>query len=395
MNYSTSVLLAVVLFSTIGCESFSGVREDNPVVGPPPPRVASRAELEADSRNYANLTPVSNTRPSGQNSILQTDGGQRESNVLVKRIANSEMVATVNGTVILASDVLAPFQGRLQQAKDKMPADLFEKERLKLLKSQLPAVIEQEMLVEAMKSKVSPEQLESFEKQLDESFANEHVKGMLKRTNSGTSKELDEKLRAQGNSLASLRKAFGKKQMALFYLFGEANTKRTLSRSDLIVYYKEHADEYTHPAKAKWQEVSVSFAKHGGKGKAAQIVKQAILELQQGVRFGEVAKKYSNGATATNGGNWDWTERESLADSNIGTLIFTLPVDQVSDVYLGEKAFKIIKVTERQEKTVTPLAELQDQIKLKIESSARNIETKAVIERLKRETVIRTVFDER
>ena len=98
-----------------------------------------------------------------------------------------------------------------------------------------------------------------------------------------------------------------------------------------MAYYDAHRSDYDVPAEVKWQELEVSFTKHGGKKQAWDVFNQAVQELQSqhGENFNEVVKKYTDGPKPDNGGQMGWTHKGSLANKEIERALFELPVGQI------------------------------------------------------------------
>ncbi len=208
-----------------------------------------------------------------------------------------------------------------------------------------------------------------------------------------SARELDLKLQKDGTSLDQLRKTFGTQQLAMQYLATESEVHVELGRVDLLKYYHENIEKFTHPAQVKWQELRISFDKNGGRNGAIGKLNQAVTELQQGKDFAEVARKYSDGATASNGGHWEWTRQGSLADSKVDQLLFSMKKGQISAVVESPGHFQVLKVTDRKDASVTPFEQVQQNIQSEIIKKKRKEKTAQVIERLKESADIETIFD--
>ena len=222
------------------------------------------------------------------------------------------MVARVNGTPILAGQVLEPYAAKLMAARKQLSPSEFRKGQEMLLKKNLPAQIEQMLMVDAVKSKLKQEQFEQIDAQLDEFFELEveRLKGQFQVSNSA---ELEGLLQSQGMSLVSMREMFGNRQLATEYIRGEIGEQAPLTRQDLLVEYNRRKEEFAKPEQVKWQQIQVSISKHGSRDAAIQVLNQAITELQQGADFSDIAKRSSDGPLKDQGGHWDWTQPKSKA----------------------------------------------------------------------------------
>lgn len=385
-SQTIAAFLAVAFVALAGCDKSKPVRVDNPVVGPPPPRVTP-TDLQIDQQNYAGLDHSSE---SGKTVVQTTSSNSVNSKP--GALDDAQIVATVNGFPILAGDVLERYGMQMKQIKSQAPPAQYQQARYQLIQRDLPGHIERALLVQTLKSQIDAEQMDNVKAQLDTLFEAEVLK-MMERTNSVTSHELNQKLKQQGTSLEQLRSAFGTQQLAMQYLALEAREDKIYSRSELLEYYRDHIDDYTNPARVKWQEIIVYFKPHGGKSGAADVVKKAIRELQSGADFADVARNHSDGATAQQGGVWDWIQKESIADEVLRDKLFALKAGDITEVMVKPNAFQIAKVIDLEEQNATPFEKLHDDIQTKLKAESQKEATKAVLEKLKETATIEVLLE--
>ncbi len=304
-----------------------------------------------------------------------------------------EVAATVNGRPILVADVLERYSGQLEKARQQLPADKFEEARLGLLKKELPGHIEQQVLIDAALSQLDGDRKKAVEQQLDTLFE-KRIDEMKSQLGVSTHAELEAHLQAMGTTLSSVRKAFSDQQLALQSMSLHAGQEPNINRQELMAEYERRLPEFTTPAQVKWQQLWISYDKHGGKDGALAVLDSAIHELKAGMPFDDVARKYSDGVMAAEGGNWDWTQRESLADAQIAQALGELQVGEIGSVIQGEKAFQLVKVTGRRPESRKPFAEVQGEIHEELLKQKRQEMAKDTLEKLKSKAVVMTMFDE-
>ena len=66
---------------------------------------------------------------------------------------------------------------------------------------------------------------------------------------------------------------------------------------------------------------------------------------------------------AKEGGVHDWTAQGALASDELDKQIFSIPLNAMSEIIEDERGFHIIRVLERQQAGLTPLSEVQDEIR--------------------------------
>lgn len=364
------ILLAVAL--TTGCTGRS-YDVANPVVGPVPPRRAAAAE------QYAQL------ELSESSDIVQV---KLENEPLLM----TTVVATVNGRPILAGDVLEPFESRLNEMRPKLTEAQFREAQLSIIKRDLPRLMEQTLLAEAIRSKLTKDQLDTVERQVDIYFEQD-IQDLKQRLKVSSLAELEHAMQQQGMSLSTRRRMFGERLLAGEYIKAKVgNSDPPISRQELLDDYQKRLEEYATPTQIKWQQLQISVAKAGNRAKAAARMELALAELREGTSFDEVVRKYSDGPLATNGGHWDWTQPESVANSDIRKALETLKEGQVSPVLTSDNFLQLVKVTGRRDASHTPFGEVQEKIRQKLIEERRAAKAKAVVQELKAAAVTTSIF---
>ena len=366
------IVICLAMILSVGCTQHRYEVAD-PVVGPAPPRKQSLESVAYDSETMGEVQLASYTAD--------------------EPIPSTEVVAWVNGTPVLAGLVLEPFAAKLAQASKQLPPSEIRKAQEMLLKQNLPAQIEQTLMVSAVKSKLEVEQYDLINEQLDEFFEQEveRLKGQLGVSNLA---ELEGKLQTQGMSLVTMREMFGNRQLATEYLRGKMGEGSPLTRQDLLTEYNRRREEYAQPEQVTWQQIQISISKHGSEIAARAVLNQAITELRQGVDFSDVVKRYSDGPLKDKGGHWDWTQPSSIANPKVRDTLAQLQMGQLSPAVNTGNALQIVKVTGRKPATYTPFDEVQETIRKELINNEREQRAQQIVDELKAEAVIETIFDD-
>lgn len=362
-----------------GCDS-ARKKADNPVMGPPPPRTA---ELDRGQSPLGGQSSGSEIRLAGAD-----EGGY----AALGTFEDTQVVATVNGAPIFASEVLEPYGPYLTEARKKLSQPEYEKFRRKLIARDLNRRVERKILIESLRETLAPEQVKQLNGHLDSMFENE-ISKMKQQLNVSTNLELDQQLQKQGTSLAKLRDEFSNQRMSMEYLGAKTKVNHDVTRQDMLQYYNEHLDEYATPARVKWQQIQVSFSKNGGRRGAQEVVDQVVKELRAGADFGAVVRKYSDGPTVSESGVWDWTQAGSLADKEVEQALFELPEGTISQVIEGQRSYQIVRILKSEPAGHKSFAGLQDEIKKTLQQDARKQATQKVLDELHASAVVETIFD--
>lgn len=382
------LLFVLVVPGLSGCEwlqNLTAGKEANPVFGEAPPR----------TQVAANPQPRETQQTGFRDGPIRPASGTAGAVDPAFDLSGSQVVATVNGEPILASDILERYGPQMQAARVKSGGneEIMRSVREGVIRRDLPSHIRRKLLVNAFRKSIPQKNLKMLDQSINAAFEN-RIEDLKKEMKVDTRYEVEEKLAQQGTSLATLRDMFANGQMAHHFYEAKKRTKKVFGRPELRAYYNEHLADYEQKARVRWQEIEIRFAKNGGRLQAEQKMQQAIAALRQGTDFGTVAKQYSDAATAKNGGQEDWIQHGSLADKQLERKLFEeLPVGQISSVLESDSAFRIVKLTDREPAGFTPFADVHEDIKKKLEAEAREANAKKVMDDLYADAVIWTIFD--
>lgn len=406
MRYAQVYFLFLVSLGMVGCETTPKV--DNPVLGPPPPRLESalkqqklkHTELASRANDKQNILEgdfedADNPFESPVITASTTSAGSAADKVENNEdfLSDSTVVAMVNGTPLFVSDIIGVYDFQLKQAEQRMPPEEYKKLRRALVKRDLKGHIERQLLIHEMKSTLKKEQLDQLQQHLEKAFEEERIPELQKGIGVNSPQELEEKLNQQGRSLYSEKELFMKQQSAIQFMAVKAKATDDYGREEVLARYKANIKEYEVPSKVRWQRIRISYAKHGGKDKAIAVLDEVIHKLQAGEDFGELAKKYSDGTRSEKNGQWGWTSRGSLAEPEVETALFELPIGKTSQVFETPNSFQIVKVNDRKEAGHIPFADVQNKLEQSMISEARMKATKEILEKLHAKAVIETIFD--
>lgn len=377
----------IVLAALPGCTAITNAlaitKTDNPVLQPPPRRI-SLDDSAADER-------VASTKPetTGIQPVSATSGGAGDDT----EVFNASVIARVNGAPIFAGDVLQQYGEYLLKAREKLPPDKYTELRNEIIRRDLRNHIERRLLVERMRSKLKPDQVKVLEQHLDKLFEEQMVTKLKNELKVTTRTELELALNERNTSLQALRNSFGNDRMAMEFLFSSIDRPPPATRPEIVAYYQEHLDDFAVPARVKWQQIQVSIDRRVSKAQAEAKLAEAQRELAAGVPFETVAKKYSDGATASEGGVWDWIRAGSLADTELEAKLFAMPVGEISEVHATRDAFQIVRVIDREAESRTPLADVQDDIAERIKKERERDLPKQFVESLFENAIIETEYE--
>jgi parvulin-like peptidyl-prolyl isomerase len=162
----------------------------------------------------------------------------------------------------------------------------------------------------------------------------------------------------------------------------------------MLDYYHQHREEFEYPPRARWEMLLVRFSSYRSKAEAYRAIAALGNAVLDGEPFAEVARRGSEGATAREGGVYDWTTRGSLRSKIIDEAIFTLPVGQLSRILEDERGFAIVRVIERQEGGRVSFEEAQVQIRERLKKQHIERQIKEYLQEARKGIRVWTAFDD-
>jgi len=424
------VLLWLLILSSVQLASCNALQKkhDNPVMTAAPRRVeAEPAEADEAESKYVDTIDVPKKSKEKANSDVvpvsatekpkEDDGSDTEKvrKALASNpwddwkddttIFNSQVAATVNGAPILNGDVLDRYagflisvRGEMQKAAadprfkgEKPGPEQYEKFRYGVIQREIASHIQKKLLVERLKGGMKAEQLKMMEAHIDEQFVKE-VDKLKKELKVSNKTELELALNKKGTTLQNVRDNFALDRLAGECIAIKSEKLKPIERPEMIAYYQSHPDDFLVTAKVKWEQIQVSITPSLNRKAARAKLEQAIAELEQGVPFDTVARKYSDGSTAREGGAWDWMEEGNLADTKLEKKLFSMSVNTLSEIHEYQDSLSVVRVTERQNPGRKPFREVQKEIHDIIDSEHMKNRPKKLFKELFSQAVIETHY---
>ncbi|TWT33396.1 peptidylprolyl isomerase [Blastopirellula retiformator] len=314
----------------------------------------------------------------------------------------ARIVALVGGQPILAGDILGPVNQAIAKRVAQLPEEqqaqvteeILEEQRQLALRELLPNMIDTKMVYLDFIRTIPQDKLTEMQAHLDTQYAEYQMESDLKQYGVQTPAELDIALRKEGSSLEKKKRLFLEQIIAQQQLRTHVKPDTEVTHRQMLDFYHEHAAEYERPARARWEQLMVRFDKFNTKGEAEQAIADMGNQVLRGAPLDAVAKKHSQGFRASDGGQYDWTTRDSLKNETIDRAIFSLPPNRLSQIIESPEGYHIVRVLEREEDSMKPFRDAQLEIKEKIRNERANQAQREYITGVRKRTTVWTIFDE-
>jgi parvulin-like peptidyl-prolyl isomerase len=391
-------VLSLGVLVLLGCDLLDPAKSDNPVFSPPPPRNTVDAQKTGASKPQSADAAVASNTAMAESGVKQV-GFVGEKTADTSKIPPTEVVATVDGQPIFASELferaypepLTPEglslliadkvlkSNRISDEERKQLEHDYRRLQEKAIHKYLREYIQERVLTHALEITLEKENKEKMEAAVSKMF-DEYVDTKLKEQFKVSARhEIEKRLHEVGSSLDGLKSEFRYKLLSDEYVRGKAKKEHIVGREEIVKYYEEHLDKYDYPERVQWELLQVNFEKNGGERKALDVLEKAVDALHRGVSFEKVARKFSDGPHAGDGGKQPWTRPASVVDEKTAAFLHQLPPDKNSPVFRSKDSFCVVRVIERKPAGRSTLSEVQDTIKQTLEDELQKEAVREVI----------------
>jgi peptidyl-prolyl cis-trans isomerase SurA len=268
-----------------------------------------------------------------------------------------EIVARVNNEVITRSE----FEHAKASADDDAKSDCQNRctpEQLNQLiedrkKNALRELIDQSLLVQRAKDmgiSVEPDVI----KQLDQIRIENKLPSM---------EALEEAVSKSGVNWEDFKNNIRSGLLTKKVISNEVGSHISVPKDEIQKYYDEHKSEFVRPEQVALRSIEVNTA-----GKDATEVadlrkkaETALKRIKDGEDFGEIAKRYSDGATAKQGGYLGQYKRGELS-KELEDAVFKMKRNDLTDVMETKQGFLIMQVLEHYDEGEQALSKVENEI---------------------------------
>jgi len=273
--------------------------------------------------------------------------------VSVSAEIQNRVVAIVNNELV----TLYELNGRIRELTGLSSRELKEKSEEMYIETRrkvLNDLIDQKIALEKIKEleiKVPPEEVDQ---------AIERVK----EDNQLTQEGLIAKLKERGTTYEAYRKSIKTELERRQLINYEVQSKIMLREEDIETYYKEHSDEFTSEGKIRLALIFLKQTDPADKDEARDLYQKAqgiLSMIEGGEDFGKLAKKFSGGPGARDGGDLGVFKLSEL-NPEMAEQIMGLSTGDVAKPIIKPDGIRIIKVVEMDGGGVKSLEQVRNAI---------------------------------
>jgi peptidyl-prolyl cis-trans isomerase SurA len=281
-----------------------------------------------------------------------------------------EIVARVNNEIVTRTEYIRSRDQLKQEIQQQDPANaerIFAEKQRDVLRD----LIDQQLLLQKGKDLEFNGDTELI-KRLDE---------MRKQMNLETMEDLEKAAEAQGASYEDFKQNLRNQIITQHVIGQEVGSRLAMNKDEVKKFYDQHRAEMEQPEQVRLSEILIapktpnkpvpsadakpeppSDAETEAALAAAQAKAQDLLDqIHKGAKFEDLAKKYSDGPSAKDGGDLSYFKRGTLAPE-LEDKVFALKAGEVTDVIRTKQGYVILQATEHQKAGVPTLKEAEPRI---------------------------------
>ena len=196
-----------------------------------------------------------------------------------------------------------------------------------------------------------------------------------KQMNLATMDDLAKAAQEQGVSYEEFKENLRENIITQKVIQQEVGSKVNITPAEIQKYYKDHLSDMTQPEQVRLSEILISTQPKPTEDPktAASITdeqrvataqakaNQVYEDIEKGAKFDDVAKKDSDGPTATQGGDLGYFKRGTLA-KELEDTTFGMKAGEITKPIRTKQGFVILEVTEHPQAGVPPEKEVEGKI---------------------------------
>ncbi len=193
-----------------------------------------------------------------------------------------------------------------------------------------------------------------------DTYVDAQIRKIITTEHDGVPRRYERQLESQGRTLKDAREKVRREIIITSYLEQEVKPKvAEPTRAELLAAFEANADSFRRPARRRMSLIDVRLRDRAGKDagsptrdqfesarmQARSRIQTARAELDSGVDFAEVARRYSDGLHADEGGSWGWVTKGSVRERFEPAVeaLHSLDAGSVSNIIETDDGFFLVR----------------------------------------------------
>jgi len=239
------------------------------------------------------------------------------------------------------------------------------------------------VIEQLIEDKLIYSETKKYKIEIDDKDIEEKIQAAMSKV--GGKEEFEKALAEQQITIKELRARYKEQAASRRLIEQKVGVKVTMTPLEVENYYREHMDQFTQPEEVLLRNILIKLG--GNPAKAANLARDISKRLKEGCDFGGLAKIYSQGPAAEDGGLIGYVKRGDMMPE-IDGVIFKLKEGEISDIIQTAMGYHIFKVEEKRAGKVVSLKEARRYVEEALFMEKMNHKTKAWVQGLKKNAYI-------
>lgn len=261
-----------------------------------------------------------------------------------------KIVVVVNDEVITQGEIDRMLEPVYQQYRAVYSGD----ELIEKLEEASRKVVDQLIEDRLMLSEAKKQNIEVDDKDIEA-----RIDDIKKRV--GSQEQFERALAEQDLTVKGLRTRYKEQMMTRKLIDQKVGSRVKVTPVEINDYYSKHIDEFVQPEELKVSNILIRPKSEQDSQKALDSAKEILRRLREGGDFAGLAKEYSEGPYASDGGGMGYVKKGDLLPE-IETVIFSMKEGEVSEVVQTSLGYHIFKVEEKRARKVRELSEVRREV---------------------------------
>lgn len=195
---------------------------------------------------------------------------------------------------------------------------------------------------------------------VDEKEINIKIDEMYQRA--GGKKELEDMLNQQNLTINELRERYREKIMTRKLIDKKVGSKIIVTPMEVKNHYYNNKDQFLQPEEILLRQILIKPKDEpDAQAMALKRMREIVKRIGEGCDFALLAKEYSDGPTANEGGLMGYVKKGDLVQQ-LEEIVFNLKEQEISGVVQSSLGYHIFKVEEKKDRRTKELSEVRQDI---------------------------------
>jgi peptidyl-prolyl cis-trans isomerase SurA len=266
---------------------------------------------------------------------------------------SNRVVAMVNNDVI----TLYELNNRIKELTGKASEEIKSEDEETFIE------VRRQVLENMINEKIAQEKIQELGLQISQADVDAYFEN-IKKSKNWTQEDLLSELKNDGLSYETYRRQIKDSMEQEKLINYEVKSKAVILEGQILKYYQEHPDEYRKDEKVHVAGIVLLVQNQENKDELNELKKKGeeiLARLKSGEDFGAMAKEFSQGPGADEGGELGVYDPAEL-DTELKKVIDGLSDGDVSGVIARDTGIQIIKLIKREGGNIKPFEEVRNEI---------------------------------